>query len=700
MTNRKIQIAGALLLLLVLWHFTSKGATVPNRSRVSNRRTEKLDLRPQTPSRSGSQAPGPQSSNYQVDRSSSWLTNTESMKPQSLGDNLNQFIANNGSTQRETQTTFNTSNHREEINQDLTATISHRPWLPSDSESAIDMVLMPIPPMRESIADENTVTSSSQITDLPNQNAELAESIENDSTSREFVVEEFQTELAEDSGLDLIADDKVQQTATWTPQGPSNSTQVTTDYRLAGQPKVGDRYKSETPTFDRLACETEACFNDFSPDPIDPFYPYDPYLNQQVYEGKQLNANQRPLLELGRPWYQLGQLPEGYSFLGHHNSINPQFLIFGDFRSAIASNTVNDDSTSQVAFEFNTFWSFFITGTERLVTGVTPLDKGGRNTRWLLDDDFFDTETDFDFDFGYLEGDLGAIVGGFTRETLPFDLPFAVGLTPLFIQNGIWLNDAVEGLFITRAAQNSPRLNISNMDITFAYIWDQIDSAAFEGDNSAARAYAFFTFIEALNGYIEFDYAFVEDRTDYERSYHNIGVAYSRRFGRFISHSTRVIANAGQDPVGRQTADGVLLLSENSLITRSPYTVVPYANFFAGFDTPQSFAGDNELLNTGILFESDGMTGYPTLDTNAADTFGYALGLNLIAQDFSQQLILETAAVFRNDDSNLAGDQYGVGMRYQIPLSNSWIFRTDAMYGFFRNDYDDHGVRMELRKKF
>ena len=157
-----------------------------------------------------------------------------------------------------------------------------------------------------------------------------------------------------------------------------------------------------------------------------------------------------------------------------------------------------------------------------------------------------------------------------------------------------------------------------------------------------------------------------------------------------------MIANAGQDVTsGPQPADGVLLLLENSLITRNPYTVIPYFNFFAGFDTPQSVAGDGELVNTGILFESDGLTGYPTLDARANDTFGGAIGLNLLAQDFSQQLILEIASVFRGDDTDLAGDQYGVGMRYQLPLSNSWIFRTDANYGFFRNDDDDFGFRMD-----
>jgi hypothetical protein len=483
--------------------------------------------------------------------------------------------------------------------------------------------------------------------------------------------------------------------------GSGSSAMGTTVYQLAAQPQPGAHYKSESPAVDRRAYSIPASIEDFSPDPINECYPYDPYMNQDVYQGKTLNANQRPLLELGRPLYQLGPLSPGSSILGFHNNVNPQFLIFGDFRQAISSNTVNGNNRSQMSFELNTIWSMYVTSTERLVTGVSPFDDGVNNTRWEFDRDVFNFDTDFDFDFGYLEGDLGAIAGGFTGKTLPFDLPFAVGLTPLFIQNGVWLNDAVEGMFFTSPAKNGPRLGISNMDLTLAFIYDQINSAAFAGDNSAAKAYALFTFIEAWNGYVELDYAFVEDRSPADRSYHNIGLAYSRRFGRFVSHSTRVIANAGQNTTGaRQTADGALLLLENSLITANPYTVIPYFNFFAGFDTPQGLAGDTELLNTGILFESDGMSGYPTLDGRANDTFGGAVGLNLLAADFSQQLILEFASVFRQDDTDLAGDQYGIGTRYQLPLSNSWILRTDSMYGFFRNDFDDFGMRVELRKKF
>jgi hypothetical protein len=478
------------------------------------------------------------------------------------------------------------------------------------------------------------------------------------------------------------------------------------NYKLAAQPQLGDHWHDDTPVVDRRAWRSETYQSDFAPDPIDPWQPVDVWNEMQIYEGKTLNANQRPLIELGRPWYQLGQLSPGSSILGHHNNVTPQFLLFGDYRSAIASNNLGNNSTTRTAVEANLDFDLKLTGTERFHMFMSPLDDGVRNTGYLLDEDRFQSEFDANIDFGYFEGDLGALVGGAIGKTLPFDLPFTVGVIPMLLQNGIWMEDAFLGVAATLPARNSPRFDISNMDITFFAGFDQITTPANAGDDSRYKMYGMASFIEANNGYWEIDYAFLEDRTGSDLSYHNIGIGFSRRYGRLISNSTRVIANAGQSG-GLDTADGVLLLSENSLITGAPSTVVPYFNFFAGFGRPQSAAraavAGGVLRNTGILFESDGMTGYPTLDDTANETFGMALGLNLMPNDFSQQLVVETAMLGVMGDGvnrNAAGDQYGLAVRYQLPLTNAIIFRSDAMVGFRRNAEDINGVRMELRHKF
>ena len=134
---------------------------------------------------------------------------------------------------------------------------------------------------------------------------------------------------------------------------------------------------------------------------------------------------------------------------------------------------------------------------------------------------------------------------------------------------------------------------------------------------------------------------------------------------------------------------------------------MPYLNLFAGFDRPQSVAraaGTGGILfNTGINFETDFLTGFPTLDATANNTYGGALGVNLLGPDFTWQLIMElaTVQVFGDDASRSAkGDQYGFGMRFQVPINFAWLIRLDAMYGLFEDAPDVRGARAELRWKF
>ena len=277
---------------------------------------------------------------------------------------------------------------------------------------------------------------------------------------------------------------------------------------------------------------------------------------------------------------------------------------------------------------------------------------------------------------------------------------------PLLFQNGVWIEDAFVGVAATIPARNNPVLDWSNFDTTLFVGFDEItNNLAFAGDNEAANIVGATTFIESRGGYFEFGYAFVDDNDNLGRSFHSVGASYTRRYLNLLSNSVRALVNTGQDgPRDQRTADGVLVLLENSFLTRNPYNVIPYANLFAGYGTPRPAARlQGPLKNTGINFESDLLTGFPFLDDTGNNTYGAAVGVDLLGYSFEQQLIVEFAAlqVFDDPSSRIApGDQYAVGARYQKPLNNTLIFRADAMHGWLENSDDIFGGRIELRRKF
>jgi hypothetical protein len=451
---------------------------------------------------------------------------------------------------------------------------------------------------------------------------------------------------------------------------------------------------------------------DFSPDPFYDHLRYEPWCELDIYGGKHDVPTQRPLVEWGFPFYPNGPIPPSGHQLGITNPTQPKFYIYGDYRAAAAYND-NGIDKGFLAHRLNLDWDLWLTSTERFHMFTGPLQEGGNFQRLELNngDIAFENELDLwdpDTDNFFFEGDVGQIFGGLTGIYAPFDMPIAIGLIPLLFQNGVWVEDAFLGAAVTIPAQNSPRLDWSNFDVTLFAGFDQVTSPAFGNQNTGANIFGATTFIESHGGYIEVGYAYLDDTGRIGQSYHNLGMSYTRRYLNCVSNSVRVILNAGQDgPQAARTADGVLVLLENSFLTSQPYNVIPYVNLFAGFENPQSAAragaAGGVLRNTGILFESDNLTGYPTLDATGNNTCGAAIGVDLLTPDFSQQLILETAVLHAYDSPvgrSAPGDQLGIGMRYQIPISNAHIIRADVMHGWLENASDVSGGRVEFRWKF
>jgi len=430
-----------------------------------------------------------------------------------------------------------------------------------------------------------------------------------------------------------------------------------------------------------------------------------------IYGAKTAIAPPRPLLELGRQQYTSGAYDASSTFLGEKNPLLPGLAIYGDWRTAVAYNNNNGKDIAQIATRLNLDVDFKITGTERIHAFFTPTQKNNQFSRFEFGGG--DGNGDFNDEFDanpqtlFFEGDFGSLYSGFSGKEAGFDLPFTVGLFPLFLQNGIWANDAILGGAVSLPAKNSAALGLSNFDITFFGAFDNVDNASVIGangkvDNHSANLYGVTAFIDAFNGYIETGYAVIQGLDEQDGLLtHFMTAAYSRRYANTVSNSTRFFANVGDG----ENNDGVAIISENSLISGLPSTLLPYANFFVGFGSPQPLVDGNGagiLKNVGINFETDALTGYPKLDDTGSNTIGGAIGLEYLF-NLDQQIVFEVAMVqpFEDDGIGAKDAQYGFGVRYQVPLTLAWLFRADATYQILEGaDEDNFGVRAELRRKF
>ena len=454
----------------------------------------------------------------------------------------------------------------------------------------------------------------------------------------------------------------------------------------------------------------------------DPKYPggYDTKQQLDIYGGKHDIKEPRPLVELGQKLYVEGPLSPSYDVIGRKNLFSPSFLVFGDWRTAVAYNDNGPGKrVGQIATRLNLETDLSFTATERVHALFRPLDRKGKFTRA----EFFGPDADGvhgEFDLVprtfFFEGDIGNIIAGFTDRYQSYDLPFAVGLTPLIFQNGIWINSAIAGGAISITGRNSPELGIANFDLTFFAGFDKVTTPAIKDAKGnliehGVNVYGAGGFFEANEGYWEAGVGYIHDLRDDifgDKSYGSATVAFTKRYGGWLSNSVRAIGAFGQPNqlIGKKTADGFIILIENSLISPKELVLVPYLNLFAGFGRPQSLLRNGDaggvLFNTGILFETDGLTGYPKLDDTGQDTYGGAIGVNYLF-NLEQQIVLEAATVQVHGDPvgrAAKGDQYGFGARYQRNLTNYLIFRADAMYAVRQNDSNIAGIRTEIRQKF
>ena len=360
---------------------------------------------------------------------------------------------------------------------------------------------------------------------------------------------------------------------------------------VGASPKDTPADASEKPAARRRSKKADGKKDDlFLPDPQ---YDntYDVEKNVDIYGAKIAVEPPRPPIELGRQQYTSGPYNESSTLLGQLNPLLPGLAIYGDWRTAVAFNKNNGKEVAQIATRLNIDVDFKITGTERIHAFFTPLQKNNKFTRFEFGGADADGQFSGEFDLNpqtlFFEGDLGSIYSGFSGKESGFDLPFTVGLFPLFLQNGIWANDAILGGAVSLTAKNSRKLGLSNFDVTLFAGFDNVDNPGILGaDKRNANIFGAATFIDAFGGYIEAGYGLLQgvERPIEGQLTNFVTASYTKRYANTISNSTRLFANFGNG----KNDEGFAIISENSLISSLPSTLIPYANFFVGYRQPSA----------------------------------------------------------------------------------------------------------------
>ena len=164
------------------------------------------------------------------------------------------------------------------------------------------------------------------------------------------------------------------------------------------------------------------------------------------------------LAEIGDGFLDTGQLDAGFEVPIIGAVWQPRLWSYFIYRTAVQTfdaGANNAERETEWAHRLDLFVNLQLTGTEKILLGLRPLDNNraneftrytfkGRNEGW--NDEFnYIPETLF------FEGDLGSLFPVFDRAgVIPLDFGFTVGRQPITFQEGILINDTLDAVGLIR----------------------------------------------------------------------------------------------------------------------------------------------------------------------------------------------------------------------------------------------------------
>ena len=439
------------------------------------------------------------------------------------------------------------------------------------------------------------------------------------------------------------------------------------------------------------------------------------------------------MLELGPRFLDTGRIGPGFSVPG--GAVwRPSFLVFGTLRSGVGRFDDGTGATAEWANRLDLFGNLALTGSERVVFGLRPLDRMGADGRPLFSGytaaDGFQHQAYLDWDAVthlFFEGDLGELLPALDPDDRRgLDLGLSIGRQPISFQEGLLVDDFIDAAGFTR---NSVRPGgVSNLRFTGLYGWNQIHRPegnrplAGEAPGSGARLFGAFTEVDwrVLTGALDVIYlrgggagSPMEGVGDGLHA----GASIAGRPGSGAVYAAlRLLASvplgsessgAGAADPGIQTNRGALFFSEVSWTPHHTDNFFYASGFYAAGEYRPAALDPRipgPLTRVGILFAGPDLGSAPgALSPRSENAAGGAIGHQMFFAGKRRQLLVEGGARYSTigcGEGSAACEPHALagGLRYQVAVGRRGVLVFDvfAARDLLRRALEGAGGRFRL----
>ena len=420
------------------------------------------------------------------------------------------------------------------------------------------------------------------------------------------------------------------------------------------------------------------------------------------------NAPARQNIFGGNPFLGSGEIDKGFE-IKTGAVWQPNFLIYGEFRSALQTFDNGFGNTAEWANRLDIFGNLYLTPTERILIGFRPLDRDGNFTGYQIDgtnEGFFE-EFNSRINTFFFEGDFGELFPNLDpTDQKSLDYGIAFGRQPINFQDGIIINDTIDSIGISRASLFE--FGASATRITGIAGFNELH----RGNNvrdSDAFVFGLLSSLDYDKSTLEVDFVYVDGDIATGGDGFYAGIGDTRRIGEWNS-TLRANGSWGLDGGGTAAVDSGYVFTSQLSRTMRYNDDIFYFDTFYGLGDYTSAARDpavgGPLGIIGILYASSGLSDYAApLGNQVGDSVGFAAGYQaFLGGKRKAQLIFELGG--RKATESGGESSMGFGMRYQRAFGQHYILRLDG----FAAGYDDesrplredfgYGLRAEWLVKF